>query len=364
MIGKNLNTLVNSDVVNNLCPPPDKNIFQGGIKTDWIKPGRAVWKYLDGGGDGSLRTMKEFSRMAGELGFEYNILEGFWSRWPDDSVKALVDYSNKLGVGIIVWKHSKDLRDAQKRNEFFQHLHNLGIAGIKIDFFDHEAKEVIDLYESILKECAALRLSLIFHGANKPTGLARTYPNIMIYEGVKGMEASKLVDRATHETTIPYTRMLAGAADYSVCHFGDRRKNTTWVHQVASAAIYSSTVITYAANPANILSNPCVEMIKSIPSVWDETKVLDHSEIGELVVYAQRKGTTWFLTVMNGLQPKTIKIPLTFLGNGSYSTLKLKDDPGNPASAVVSTSISKTEDVLTLELAAGGGFMTRFILNK
>jgi alpha-glucosidase len=336
MIGKNLNSLVNCDVVNNLCPPPDKNLFPGGIKTDWIKPGRAVWKYLDGGGDGSLQTMKEFSRIASELGFEYNILEGFWSRWPDDSVKALVDFSNKLGVGIIVWKHSKDLRDAQKRNVFFQHLHDLGIAGIKIDFFDHEAKEVIDLYESILKECAVLRLSLIFHGANKPTGLARTYPNIMIYEGVKGMEASKLVDRATHETTIPFTRMLAGPADYSVCHFGDRRKNTTWVHQVASAAIYSATVITYAANPANILSNSCVEMIKSIPSVWDETKVLDPSEIGELVVYAQRKGTTWFLSIMNGLQPKTIKIPLTFLSDGSYTTLILNDDPGNPASANVS----------------------------
>jgi alpha-glucosidase len=362
LVGKDLNTLVNSDAVNNLCPPPDKALFPEGIKTGWIKPGRAVWKYLDGGGDGSLRTMKEFSRMAGELGFEYNILEGFWSKWPDDSVKALVDYSNKLGIGIIVWKHSKDLREADKRKELFQHLNDLGISGVKIDFFDHEAKEVVDLYESLAKEAAALKLLLIFHGANKPTGLSRTYPNIVIYEGVKGMEASKLVDRATHETTIPFTRMLAGPADYSVCHFGDRRKNTTWVHQVATAAIYAAPVITYAANPANILLNPCAEMLKSIPSVWDETRVLSPSEIGELVIFAQRKGTIWFLSVINGLQPKTIKIPLTFLGDGSYSTLILKDDPGNPASVIKSTGNAKAEDVQTLDVAAGGGFMTRFTI--
>ena len=364
MLGKDLNTLVNCDAVNNLCPPPDEALFPEGIKTEWIKPGRAVWKYLDGGGDGSLKTMKEFSRMAGELGFEYNVLEGFWSRWPDDSLKALVDYSNKLGVRIIVWKHSKELRDPVARKEFFQHLHDLGIAGIKIDFFDHEAKEVIDLYESIMREAAALKLSLIFHGANKPTGLARTWPNILIYEGVKGMEASKLLDRATHETTIPFTRMLAGPADYSVCHFGERRKNTTWVHQVATAAIYSAPVITYAANPANILSNPCLEMVKSIPSTWDETRVLPPSEIGELVIYAQRKGTTWFLSVMNGIQPKTVKIPLPFLGAGIYNTLILNDNPDNPASANVTTGTSKANDVLTVELGTGGGFMTRFILKK
>ncbi len=305
--GNDLNTLVNCDAVYALCPPPDKTLFPDGSATEWVKPGRAVWRYLDGGGDQTLKNMKEFSRLASELGFEYNILEGFWSRWPDDSIKALVDYSRNLGVGIIVWKHSNTLHDQKARQELFQRCHDLGIAGFKIDFFDHEAKEVIDLYENILKETAAMKLVCIFHGANKPTGLWRTYPNAMIYEGVKGMEASKLLDRATHETTIPFTRMVAGPADYSVCHFGVRRQNTTWVHQAATAAIYSAPVITYAANPANILANPCAGMIKSIPSVWDETIVLPPSEIGDLAIYAQRKGTTWFLSVINGIQPKTCK---------------------------------------------------------
>jgi len=362
MVGKDLNTLVNCDAIHNLCSPPDKSLFPEGVKTDWIHPGRAVWRYLDGGGDQSLRNMKEFSRMASELGFEFHVLENFWSRWPDDSVRSLVEYSKKLGVGIYVWKHSKDLRDPQARIEFFQRLHDLGIAGIKIDFFDHEAKEVIDLYESIFNETAALQLSLILHGANKPTGLERTWPNVMIYEGVKGMEASKLLDRATHETTIPFTRMLAGPGDYSVCHFGSRRQNTTWVHQVATAAIYCAPVITYAANPSNLLANPCVEMIRCIPSVWDETVVLHPSEIGELAVYAQRKGKDWFLSVINGLQPKTVRIPLSFLSEGSYNTLVLKDNPENPADAVIIKGTGGRNDAVEIKLGAGGGYMTRFTL--
>lgn len=357
--GKDLNTLVNSDVIYSLCPPPDKSLFPGGAETEWTKPGRAVWRYLDGGGDQSLKNMKEFSRLASELGFEYNILEGFWSRWPDDSIKSLVDYSKKLGVGIIVWKHSNTLQDKKVRDELFQRCHRLGVAGLKIDFFDHEAKEVIDLYEDILKETAALKLVCIFHGANKPTGLWRTYPNAMIYEAVKGMEASKLSDRATHETTIPFTRMVAGPADYSVCHFGTRRQNTTWVHQAATAAIYSAPLITYAATPANILANPCGEMVKSLPAVWDETIVLPPSEIGELAIYAQRKGTTWFLSVINGLQPKSVKILLSFLGTGNYDTYILKDNPDNPADAVIETGTSIKNDIKEINLAAGGGYIIR-----
>ena len=363
MVGKDLNALINCDAIHNLCPPPDRTLFPGGLQTDWIRPGRAVWRYLDGGGDQSLRNMKEFSRMASELGFECNVLENFWSRWPADSIRSLVEYSKKLGVGIYVWKHSKDLVNPQSRKEFFLRLHDLGIKGIKIDFFDHEAKEVIDLYKSIFNETAALQLSLILHGANKPTGLERTWPNVMIYEGVKGMEASKLLDRATHETTIPFTRMLAGPADYSVCHFGTRRQNTTWVHQVATAAIYCAPVITYASNPSNLLANPCVEMIKSIPPVWDETMVLPPSEIGELAVYAQRKGTTWYLSVINGLQPKTIKIPLTFLSTGNYNTLVLKDNPENPADAAITKGTAGNNDIIEISLGAGGGFITRFKMN-
>ena len=122
MVASNLNDLVNCDVVHNLNPPPDRKLFPKGLNTDWIKPGRAVWKYLDGGGDGTLETMKEFTRLAAELGFEHNILEGFWSRWSDADIKELVSYAKQRHVGIWFWKHSKSLRDAKARHDFLQRV--------------------------------------------------------------------------------------------------------------------------------------------------------------------------------------------------------------------------------------------------
>ena len=363
MIGANLNAMVNNDMVPGLCPPPDLKLFPKGIYTDWIRPGRAVWKYLNGGGDGTLEVMKKFTDGAAALGFEHNILEGFWTRWKEEDLKELVRYSKEKNVGIWLWKHSKSLRNKNSRDSFFTKCHDLGITGAKIDFFDHEAKEVIDLYESILREGAENHLLLDFHGANKPTGQARTWPNEMVREAVKGMEASRLADRATHETTIPFTRCLAGPAEYTVMHFGERRKNTTWAHQIASAAILSGPLLTYAANPDTILMNPAVDVIKNIPATWDETIVLPGSEIGELAAFARRKGGTWFLAIMNGVQPKQIKISTSFLRNDSYNARIVKDDGNNPASVIIQNSTYSANDFIELDLVSGGGFVAQFDKN-
>lgn len=359
IIGKDLNAIVNNDIISNLNPKPDVKLFPKDIHTDWIKPGRAVWKYLNGGGDGTLEVMKHFTDGAAALGFEHNILEGFWNRWPEEQLKELVDYSKQKGVGIWLWKHSKSLRNPASRDSFFKKCNVLGVAGAKIDFFDHEAKEVIDQYESILKEAAAYKVMLDFHGANKPTGLSRTYPNAMVYESVKGMEASKLTDRATHETTIPFTRFLVGPGEYTVVHFGQRRMNTTWAHQIASAAILSAPLLTYAAHPDTILMNPASNIIKNIPANWDETIVLPPSAIGELAVFARRKGNNWFLAVMNGVEPKKIKIPLSFL-KGYYIAEAAKDNPAENASVVVEHKAYSSKDIVELNLVSGGGFIAMF----
>jgi alpha-glucosidase len=261
-------------------------------------------------------------------------------------------------VGTWLWRHSKSLRNPASRDSFFKKCHDFGVAGIKIDFFDHEAKEVIDLYESILKEAAAYNLLLDFHGANKPTGLSRTYPNELTREAVKGMESRKITDRATHETTIPFTRMIAGPAEYTVLHFGERKANTTWAHQVASAAIISAPMLTYAANPDTILANPAVEIIKSIPATWDETIVLKGSAIGEAAVFARRKGNVWFLAVMNGNQPRKFNISLSFL-KGKYDTWIAKDG-ATPNSVIMENRLYNNTETIILDLQAGGGFIARF----
>jgi len=384
LIGKDLNTMVNSDIIQNLCPAPDKRIFPEGNQAAWLRPGRAVWKYLDGGGDGTPEVMKHFTDEAAKLGFEYNILEGFWRKWTDEQMKDLVDYSRERHVGIWVWMHSKDLHDSTARRELFRHCHDLGIAGLKIDFFDHEAKEVIDLYDAILKETAELHLLVDFHGSNKPTGLSRTWPNEMTREAVKGMESSKFADRATHETTIPFTRLLAGPAEYTVVHFGERRRNTSNVHQLASAVILGGEpMLTYATLPEKLLASPAVDIIREIPSAYDETVVLKESEIGELAAFARRKGKEWFVAVMNGGAPKKLRVPLNFLrgtvgANGRVDAFVAMDATGSDAMDAAGGPLrQKTDssggiegiirrkaswspsDVIELDLAAGGGWLAR-----
>ncbi|PYT60028.1 MAG: hypothetical protein DMG46_08335 [Acidobacteria bacterium] len=253
--GPDLNTLVTSTILPNLCPPPDQRFFAEGIHTPWIKPGRAVWRYVDGGPEG-VDGMKEFARMAGQLGFEYNVIEGFWSKWTPEQRKEVVDYSRQQGVGVWFWKHGKDLRTPEAREEFFKMLHDLGVTGAKIDFFDHEAKEVIDLYEALLEKAAEYHILLVFHGANKPTGRQRTWPNELVREAIRGMESSALKERARHETILPFTRLLTGPADYTAMLFNDRRRDTTVAHQIASIAVFAAPLLTIAANPQTILSNP------------------------------------------------------------------------------------------------------------
>jgi alpha-glucosidase len=359
LVGPDLNALVNADVVWDLCPPPDPKLFPEGLHTAWIKPGRAVWKYLDSG-QSTLAEMKEFCRLAHELGFEHHIIEGFWARWSDAEIKELVEYAKQQHVSLWVWKHSRDLHDPQARHDFLQRCHDLGIAGVKIDFFDHEAREIIDLYQAILREAAELHLLVDFHGANKPTGENRTWPNELTREAVKGMEASKLADRATHDVTLPFTRLLAGPAEYTPLHFGPRRGNTSWAHQAASAAILGGPLQTYAAHPANILANPCGELVRTVPSTWDETRVLPPSAIGQVAVFARRSGSTWFLAIMNGASPRQVSVPLGFLGEGVYRARLLRDDPDDSAMVHQESKPLRDSDVLAIELRAGGGFLGRF----
>ncbi len=359
MVGPDLNTLANSTILPNLCPPPDAKFFAGGIHTSWIKPGRAVWRYLDGGPEG-VDGMKEFSRMAGQLGFEYNVIEGFWSKWTPAQRKEVVDYSRQQGVGVWFWKHSKDLRTPEACEEFFKMLHDLGVTGAKIDFFDHEAKEVIDLYEALLEKAAKYEILVVLHGANKPTGRQRTWPNELVREAIRGMESSALKERARHETILPFTRLLAGPADYTAMLFNDRRRDTTVAHQIASIAVFAAPLLTIAANPQTILSNPAVDVIKSVPPVWDETIVLPDSAIGELAAYARRKGNTWFLAIMCGPQAKTIRVPLSFLGEAQYNGVLVHDSPTDDVKVEIEKSTHKRSNSLTIELRAGGGFLARF----
>jgi alpha-glucosidase len=361
MIASDLNGLVNCDIVESVSPRPQKKIFPEGLHTEWVKPGRCLWRYLDGG-QNTLEGMKEFSRLAGELGFEYNMVEGFWQRWPETQMKELADYARSQKVGTWFWKHSRDLRTPYARRQFFELCNRVGVVGAKIDFFDHEAKEIIDLYQTLLRESAEHKLMVEFHGANKPAGECRMWPNEMTREAIRGLEYRSMETRATHNTTLPFTRLLAGHADYTPMHFGERRKETSWAHQIASAVIFSSPLLIFGAHPANIMANPAVDLIKSIPSVWDETIVLKDSEIGELAGFARRRGQTWFLAIMNGPQTKSLRIPLSFLGRAKYESMLVRDRMDEAAAVEIQRDSLSKIDTIEIPMRVGGGFIGRFSL--
>jgi alpha-glucosidase len=360
LVGADLNTLVNCDIVHNVARSPDPRLFPRGMHSDWLRPGRCVWKYLDGGGANTLETMKEFSRMASELGFEYHLVEGFWQRWPESDLRELIEYSRQQHVGIWLWKHSRDIRDPAARTAFFQHAQSVGAVGVKLDFFDHEAKEVMDLYQLALQGAAEHRLMVNFHGANKPTGEARTWPNELTREAVSGMERRSQPAWAAHNTTIPFTRMLAGHLDFTPMVFGERRRETSWAHQIATALVFDSPVLVFGAHPQSMLDHPAVEMIRSIPSVWDETTVLPFSEIGEIAGFVRRHGKRWFVVILNGPAARTLELPLSFLGRGKRNALVVRDRLDDPAAVVVENAAFSPRDSLEIQLRAGGGFIARF----
>lgn len=373
LLGKDLNTLVNSDAIPSLNPPPDPGLFPQGMRTPWLRPGRAVWRYLDGPPNEaapdetaelrarrSFEVVKGFSRMAGELGFEHQVVEGQWRRFSEEQLRELVAYSGERGVSIWVWIHSRDERDADERRRLFARLHGLGIAGVKVDFFDHEARETIDLYRAILRDAAEHRLLVDFHGANKPTGEPRSWPNEMTREGIRGLEYGKTPAWAEHNTTLPFTRFLAGHADYTPLVFGERRKDTTWAHQIATLVVFTSPVMIYGANPKSVLESPARELIASIPSVWDETRVLPPSAIGELAAFARRSGELWFVGVLNGPATRQLELELGFLGKGTYRATLLRDRGEDGAAVTLEERTVSRHDRVEIPLRAGGGFVARF----
>jgi alpha-glucosidase len=372
MVGENWNALTNSDIVHNVAPPPDPTLFPNGMKTDWIKPGRAVWSYLDGT-DSTPEGQKEMARMASELGFEYMVLEGFWrSSWNEAQLKDVVAYARERGVKAFVWYIRSAIQDPKILEQNLELCNRVGIAGLKIDFFDHEHKEVIDLYEMFAKAAARHKLMVDFHGCNKPTGMERTYPNIVGMEGVRGMEF--FPPYAQHDVVLPFTRMLAGMADYTPVHFGSRLADTTWAHQVANAVILQSPLQVYSAHPANIMANPSVDVLKKIPSVWDETVVLPVSELRQVAAFARRSGNTWVVAITNGPTARNVQVNLAEIlsraqaaqtgqeeqprgGRGAVYRATLLRDTNEPAVLKVEHLTLSSRDTLSIDLRSGGGFV-------
>lgn len=371
MVG-DLNSIVNNDIVFDVSEPLSP-AFAGG--TEWIKPGNCVWSWLAGYGV-SLNHMKRFTDWAAELGIDYNLVDEGWSHWEDKEkglnawqmVKELVEYSRDKGVKIWLWKAYPDrkgiegIQTAERRRRFFKQCKEMGIAGLKIDFFDVESQTITRYYEETLKDAAEFGLMINFHGSNKPTGLNRTYPNEVSREGLKGLEYGST--NVKQDVVTPFTRFVAGHGDYTPLAFEkERMGNSTEAHQIAMTAIFLSPIRCYGGRPQDYVTHPAREIFLSIPTVWDETIVLQPSEIGKCVVMAKRKGKDWYVAAMTD-EASNVSLPLSFLGKGEYKTNVVSDVPGGDQKCSISHAVYTRGNPLEIRMEAGGGFLARFSLIK
>jgi Glycoside hydrolase 97/Glycosyl-hydrolase 97 N-terminal/Glycosyl-hydrolase 97 C-terminal, oligomerisation len=361
LVSPDLNGLVNADIITDLSAPPSHALAHA----KWIRPGRAVWSWWSQG-TGDLKRNERYVEQASRLGFQYNLVDAGWENWRSsdktkwDLIKELVDYATPRHVGIWLWKHFSQVTDPAARRDFFAHCRKAGVVGVKIDFMDSESKSRIDFYQAALRDAAAAHLMVNFHGADKPTGEWRTWPNEMTREGIRGLEYNRGHSGLppSHYATLPFTRYLAGPADFTPCTFqANHLDGTTFALQLASTIVFTSPLMHWAETPDRYLQSPAVDVIRVTPTVWDETRVLPGSRIGQLAAFARRNGDRWFVGIINGGEARSYPLHLDFLAQGPYRGVMFADKPGRPDILERSEKPCDAGEVIPVKMNAGGGFV-------
>lgn len=357
LLAPDLNTLVNSDLIKNLCPPPAPAL----ANASWIKPGRSIWHWLTGGSP-KLAEQTAWVDGASELGYEYYLVDDGWRDWNGGGENAwnaladLVKYANHRGVNIWAWVNAKYVFTPADRREYFAHAKRIGLAGLKVDFPHPANAEWVQWYDDVLRDAAADQLMIDFHGAVKPTGRERTWPNELTREAVSGREQGK--NPSLHDTTLPFLRYVQGPADYTPTLLIPQRLNgSSYAHELAMAVVFTSPFLCLGDNPGNYLHSAAADVFKALPPVWDETFVLPDSKIGQLAAFARRHGEQWFIGVINDTTPRRETVRLNFLGKGSYKLVELADDPERNDAFVRSERAVTREDNLVLPLRRDGGYV-------
>ena len=396
MIADDPGRLVESNMVVNLNPP------SAIADTSWIKPGKTSWDWWSGSlAKGvSFRpgmntdTMKHYIDFSSRNGFPYMLIDAGWAgraaaggRGASGSgadltktsanidMPALLDYAKSKNVRLWLWSHWTDI-DRQV-DEAFPLFEKWGIAGVKIDFMDRADQWMANWYRQIAKKAADHHLLLDYHGAFKPDGLRRTYPNVLTREGVMGAEYNKWSARETpvHNTTLPFTRMLAGPMDYTPGGFENVTKDQfearnsnpmvmgTRVHQTALFVVFESAFQMVADYPGAYDGQKETEFLKTVPATWDETRVIN-GRPARFITIARRSGREWYVGSITNWDPRELDLPLSFLGAGSYNAEIYADGPNAATQAKDSVLEKRSVDaktVLKLKLAPGGGAAIRLV---
>lgn len=386
VVGERDSVFPESDLVYLLAAPSKAR------DASWVKPGRAVWDWyhannlfgVDFEAGINTATYLHGIDFAAENGFEYVILDEGWSvsttelfqSGPDIDLAAILAHGKKKGVGVILWCLWQPVAADMER--LFDLYRRWGVAGVKIDFMQRSDQAMVNFYNQVA-ECAFRNCLLVdFHGSFKPTGLIRTYPNVLSYEGVKGNENNKWSSEITprHNVTLPFTRMVAGPMDYTPGAMSNAQPEYhtvsfthpvaigTRCHELAKYVVFESPLQMLCDSPSVYRKeNEALDMIARIPCVWDDTRVMD-GRIGEFIVTARRKGEVWYVGAMSNEEARSIELQLGFLPEGvSYYVHGMEDGANAHRHAedyrVVSDTVSHTDHLL-IKLAPGGGWVGVF----
>lgn len=385
--------LVESNLVLNLNPPSAIG------DAAWVQPGKTPWDWWNGSQAKGVahpgknnETMKYYIDFSARNHFEFMLIDAGWaaplpvksgSRWkpsdltqtiPELDMPMLVAYAKSKGVRIWLWAHFRDMYN--QMDDAFGQYEKWGIAGVKIDFMDRTDQWMVDWYRTAARKAADHHLMVDFHGAFKPDGMRRTYPNVLTREGVMGAEYNKWSGRITpkHNVTLAFTRMLAGPMDYTPGGFD----NVTWdefqprniapmvmgtrAHATALYVVFESELQMISDSPDAYDGQKETAFLKTVPSAWDETRVVGGVP-PKYIVVARRRGRDWFLGAITNWDAREVQAPLSFLGNGSYEAEIYSDGPNaaaQPKDSLFEKRSVTAQTVLTLKLAPGGGCAMHF----
>ena len=356
----------------------------------WIQPGQVAWDWwnnwnvtgVDFRAGVNTQTYKYYIDFASRNHIPYIIMDEGWyklgnmtERVPAVDVKAIADYGKQKNVGVILWCVWRTLDNQMK--EAMDLFQQWGVKGIKVDFMDRDDQAIVNFYWRCAEAAAAHHLLVDYHGAHKPAGLQRTYPNVINFEGVPGLEQDKWTDSLTTPwmaVTLPYTRMFAGPMDYTPGAMRNAQHKDfapindnpmslgTRCQQLAMYVIFDAPLQMLADNPtAYEKEKESLDFITSVPTTWDETIPLD-GKVGEYVALARRKGSDYFAAAMTNWKPRDITIDFSFLPEGTFHMTYFQDGINADRNGIDYKKVERTitkNDKLTIHLAPGGGWAAK-----
>jgi alpha-glucosidase len=397
MIGDSPGDFIESDILANLNEP---NVIED---VDWIKPGISSWDWwwcnfyspdVDFKLGSNTETMKHFIDLSAEMEWEYQLVDWTWygpaflpknedannphptsditTMEPEIDIPELVRYGAEKGVKILLWLQWNHAD--RQMEEAFPLYEKWGVAGVKVDFMQRDDQYAVNFYHRLVKLAAKHHLVVDFHGAYKPTGVSRTYPNLMTREGILGNEYTKWSHRITpeHKVTIPFTRGMLGEMDFTPGAFvnvmpENHKLQTespspmgmgTRCNELAMMVVYESPLQVMCDAPYNYRRSPAgTDFLKIVPTTWDKTKVINAS-VGDYITTARKSGDEWYIGSMTDMDARTLKIPLSFLDEGTYVCTIWRDaadsyeNPTNLEKEVI--EVDQTS-VIEAVLTPGGG---------